>query len=283
MQKRKNRDICREKKSKNNSALRDGIRDGIPIALGYFAVAFSLGIAAKNAGLDAFEGALASLLCNASAGEYAGFSYMREQGAVIGLVLLTVVVNARYFLMSCALGQKLSPKTRFWQRVLLCFYLTDEFFGIAVARPGYLDPSYVYGAVMVASPAWALGTALGVLAGTLLPVRVVSAFSVALYGMFLAIMIPPARKSRVIAGLVAIGFALSYAASALPVVRDLSEGMRTLLLTLLLSAAAALLFPRREEAATDAEGQATEHPTDISTDVPADISTDASRDGEDKA
>ena len=235
------------KKITRNTAFRAGVKDGIPIALGYFAVAFSLGIAAKNAGLNAFEGAFESLLCNASAGEYAGFTVIREQGALIGIALITLVVNARYFLMSCALSQKLAPGTRWVHRILLSFYLTDEFFGIAVARPGYLDPTYVYGAVVVASPSWALGTALGVLAGTLLPARLVSAFSVALYGMFLAIIIPPARKSRLIAGLVACGFVCSYAASVIPWVRDISEGMRTLILTVVISVAAALLFPRREE------------------------------------
>ena len=235
------------KKIIRNTAFRAGVKDGIPIALGYFAVAFSLGIAAKNAGLNAFEGAFASLLCNASAGEYAGFTVIREQGALIGIALITLVVNARYFLMSCALSQKLAPGTRWVHRILLSFYLTDEFFGIAVARPGYLDPTYVYGAVVVASPSWALGTALGVLAGTLLPARLVSAFSVALYGMFLAIIIPPGRKNKVIAGLVAISMAASLAMSVLPVVSHISSGMRTIILTVVIAGIAAVAFPIKEE------------------------------------
>ena len=114
----------------------------------------------------------------------------------------------------------------------------DELFGISVARPGKLDPWYTYGAMVPSIPCWATGTALGVLAGSALPASVVSALSVALYGMFLAIIIPPARKNRVVAGVVAISFAASYAAGKLPLVSDISSGSRTILLTLIISATA---------------------------------------------
>ena len=121
--------------------------------------------------------------------------------------------------------------------------MTDELFGITIARPGSLNPYYTYGAILLAAPAWAIGTALGIIAGNLLPLRAVSALSVALYGMFLAIIIPPARKSRVVAALVAISFALSFVCNYLPGISALSEGTRTILLTVLISSAAAALFP----------------------------------------
>ena len=111
--------------------------------------------------------------------------------------------------------------------------MTDELFGITIARPGSLNPYYTYGAILLAAPAWAIGTALGIIAGNLLPLRAVSALSVALYGMFLAIIIPPARKSRVVAALVAISFALSFVCNYLPGISALSEGTRTILLTLI--------------------------------------------------
>ena len=241
-------------KKDNKRAYLDGLRDGLPIGLGYLAVSFSLGIAAGNAGLNAFQSMLASLLCNASAGEYAGFTLIAAHATYIEVALMTLVANARYLLMSCALSQRFSPDTKLRHRVFMSFHVTDELFAIAIARPGYLNPFYSYGAVTVAAPLWAIGTALGTLAGNLLPLRVVSAFSVALYGMFLAVIIPPARTNKIIAGLIAICFALSAAATYLPVVRDIPEGTRTIILTVVIAAAAALIFPKKEEEET-ADGQ----------------------------
>ena len=230
----------------NKKVILLGFRDGIPIGLGYFAVAFSLGIAAKNAGLTPFQAFLTSALCHASAGEYAGFTVIAAAASFLEMATITLIANARYLLMSCAMRQRIYPDMPFLQRLAMSFYITDELFGIAIARPGYLNPWYTYGAVLFASPCWAVGTALGAIAGNLLPLRFVSAFSVALYGMFLAIFIPPARKDRVILGIVALCFLLSGVASYLPITAALSEGTRTILLTLLISAGAALLFPRKQ-------------------------------------
>lgn len=220
-----------------------GIQDGIPIGLGYLAVAFSLGIAARNAGLNAFQSFLASFLCNASAGEYAGFTSIAANAAYLEIALITLIANARYLLMSCAMSQRLAPHLPLHHRLLMGYYLTDELFGIAIARPGYLNPYYTYGAVLVAGPCWSLGTALGTIAGNLLPLRLVSAFSVALYGMFLAVIIPPARKNKVVAGIIILCFMVSYAASVLPITSNLSDGTRTIILTVAISAVAAILFP----------------------------------------
>lgn len=173
----------------------EGMRDGFPIALGYFAVAFSLGIAARNAGLTPVQGFLASILNNASAGEYAAFTLIAAGATYWEVAVITLIANARYLLMSCALAQRFSPETPFFHRLLIGYDVTDELFGITIARPGYLNPYYTYGAILLAAPAWAIGTALGIIAGNALPLRVVSALSVALYGMFLAIIIPPARKT----------------------------------------------------------------------------------------
>ena len=129
--------------------------------------------------------------------------------------------------------------------------MTDELFGITNARPGNLDPYYTYGAILLAAPAWASGTALGIIAGNLLPLRAVSALSVALYGMFLAIIIPPARKSRIVAVLVAVSFALSFVCNYLPGIASLSDGTRTILLTVLISGAAAVLFPVKYQEANE--------------------------------
>ena len=220
-----------------------GMRDGIPIALGYFAVAFTLGIAAKNAGFTPVQAMVASLTNNASAGEYAAFSLVAAGASYWEVAVMTLVANARYLLMSCALSQKFAPGTPLIHRLVVGYDVTDEIFGICTARPGYLNPFYPYGAMSVAIPGWALGTLLGGVMGNILPARLVSALSVGLYGMFLAIIIPPARKDRVIAGLVAVSFAASFVISYLPALAAVSSGVKTIVLTVALSLAAAVLFP----------------------------------------
>ena len=235
-------------KTEKIKAYREGMRDGVPIGLGYFAVAFSLGIAARSAGMSALQGLVASLLCNASAGEFALFTVIGAGGTYLEVALVTLIANARYLLMSFALSQRISPDMPDYHRYLFGGLVTDEFFGINIARPGYLEPVYYYGAITVATPLWAVGTALGILMGNLLPGRVVSALSVALYGMFLAIIIPPARENRVVAACVVCSFLLSGLFSVLPVLSAISAGTRTILLTLLIAGGAALLFPVREEA-----------------------------------
>ena len=114
------------------------------------------------------------------------------------MALAIFIANARYLLMSFALSQRFSPKTSIFHRLIMAFDITDEVFAISIARPGFLNPYYTYGAMTTTMPLWAIGTALGVIAGNMLPLRLVSAFSVALYGMFLAVIIPPARKDKII-------------------------------------------------------------------------------------
>lgn len=231
----------------NKKALIDGMKDGISIGLGYLAVSFSLGIAAKNAGLTFFQGFFVSLLCNASAGEYVGFTMIAASTTYLEIAVATFIANARYLLMSCAVSQRLDPETPFIHRLFMAYDMTDEIFGITIAQPGYLNPYYTYGAIFVAIPGWAVGTMLGVIAGNLLPMRLVSAFSVALYGMFLAVIIPPAKKSKIIAALIIVCFVSSYAAAYIPVISALSDGTRTIILTVIIASAAAILFPKDTE------------------------------------
>ena len=231
----------------NKEWYKKGLRDGIPISLGYFAVAFTLGIVAKKAGLTAFQAGLATGLTNASAGGYAGFTLIAEGGSYIAMALSQLIVNARYLLMSCALSQKLNPKTSLLHRAAIAFDVTDEVFGISIAVDGELNPFYNYGAMTVAIPGWALGAFFGVLMGNVLPTRIVSALGVGLYGMFMAIIIPPARKNKIIAGIVAISFLLSFAFAKLPFISQVSSGMQVIILTVVISLAAAILFPVKEE------------------------------------
>ena len=234
----------------NQTCFRRGVRDGMPIALGYFAVAFTLGSAAKNAGFSAVQAMVESLTHNASAGEYAVFSLVSAGAGYWEVAVMTLVANARYLLMSCALSQKLAPETGLGHRMLVAFDVTDEIFGVSIAFPGRLNPFYTYGAMAVAIPGWALGTFLGVVVGNVLPLRLVSALSVGLYGMFLAIIVPPARESRVVLALVLLSFAASWAAASLPALAAVSSGVKTIVLTVVISLGAAVLFPVAEEAET---------------------------------
>ncbi|MBR4157679.1 MAG: AzlC family ABC transporter permease [Oscillospiraceae bacterium] len=224
-----------------------GLRDGIPIMLGYFAVSLALGIAARNAGLSALQAALASLTNNASAGEYVGFTLIAAGASYTEMFVMEAIANARYLLMSTALSQRLSAAVPFVQRLLLGFMVTDEIFGVSISVEGHVRPSYPYGLFTVATFGWTLGTFLGVLLGNILPLRVVSALSVSLYGMFIAIFIPPARKDKVVAVLVVLSFLTSWAFSSFGPFAALSSGLRTIILTVALSLGAALLFPVKDK------------------------------------
>ena len=181
-----------------------GMRHGVPIGLGYFAVAFTLGITAKNIGMTPLQSALMSFTMHASAGEFAAMTVIAAGSGYVEMAITQLVINLRYLLMSCALSQKVSEKLWFPHRFFVSYYITDEIFGISSTVDGYLNPFYNYGAASVASPGWVLGTFLGALVGNILPANIASAMNVALYGMFIAIIIPPARKHMVIAAIVII-------------------------------------------------------------------------------
>ena len=231
----------------NKKWYKRGLRDGIPIALGYFAVAFTLGIVAKKAGLSALQTFMATALTNASAGGYAAFTLIEENATYIEMALTMLIVNARYLLMSCALSQKLKASTPIYHRMLVAFDVTDEIFGISVSVNGTLNPYYNYGAMTVSIPAWATGAALGVIMGNVLPQSLVSALGVGLYGMFLAIIIPPAKKNKIIAGIVLISMVASYIFSKAPIICNISSGLRVIILTVVIALAAAVLFPVKED------------------------------------
>ena len=224
-----------------------GLRDGAPIALGYFAVSFGVGISAHSAHLSIFQGFLLSFLNNASSGEYGGITIIAADAGFWAMALMMLVVNARYLLMSCALSQHLAPDTPLSWRMLIAYDLTDELFGLAVAQPGYLDVHYYLGAMCAAMPCWSLGTVLGVLLGNLMPAWAESGFSVMLFGMFIAIIVTVSRQNRTVLACVGVSFACSFLASVLPFTRELSEGMRILILTIVISALAAILFPHKED------------------------------------
>ena len=227
----------------NKRTVFEGFRDGLPIGLGYFTVAFSLGIIAKNAGITPLQGFIASFLNKASAGEFALYNSIQAQVSYIEVALITLVVNARYLLMSCALSQRFATETPFIHRFGVAFGLTDEIFGIMIARRGNVEPWYNYAAVFIAVILWSAGTSIGIIAGNFLPANVVSSLSVALYGMFIAIIIPPAKQNRVVMICIIVSFMLSYLCSILPYVSKISGGNKTIILTVIIASAAAIIKP----------------------------------------
>ena len=233
--------------NRNKNAFTNGVRDGIPIALGYFAVAFSLGIVAKKAGLNPVQGFLSSFLNHASAGEYAEFTVIMANAPYIEMAFVILVTNIRYLLMSCALSQRFDPETSNIHRLLVGFGITDEIFGISIGRTGTLNPYYNYGAMAAALPSWSMGTAMGIVAGSILPASVVSALSVALYGMFIAIIIPASKADKIVGGVVTASFLISFIVSKIPLFDRMSDSMKISLLTVLIAGIAAALFPVKDE------------------------------------
>lgn len=224
-----------------------GLKGGIPIALRYFAVSFTLGIQAKNVGITAFQAAVTSFGLHASAGEYIAFTLIGANANILVMVLMEMIANARYLLMSCSLSQKIPADTPMWKRLVMGYFITDEIFGASISVSGKLDPYYMFGLIAVASPGWVVGTALGVIMGNALPLRAVSALSVGLYGMFIACIIPEGRKNKIVAGVIIVSFVLSYIFSTLSVLKGISSGIKIMILTVIIATVAAILFPVKEE------------------------------------
>lgn len=230
----------------NWKAWLNGIKDGMPIALGYLTVSFTFGIIAKQAGLNPFEAVFMSATNLTSAGQFAGLTLIATAATFFEIALAQFIINSRYFLMSFALSQKIDPNTPMIHRFIMAFGITDEIFGVSIAAPGRLNPFYTYGLISVALPAWSVGTLLGVISGNILPPRLISALSVALYGMLLAVIIPPAKKSKILSGLIVVSMSLSLLFAELPLFENISSGVKIIFLTILIAGIAAVLFPVKE-------------------------------------
>ena len=234
-----------------NIEFNKGMKDGLPICFGYLSVAFAFGIFAVGEGLTVIEAVLISMTNLTSAGQLAAVPIIASGGTLFELAVSQLVINLRYALMSISLSQKLDSKIRLSERLLIAFGNTDEVFAVASANNSVCTKSYMYGLIFTPYIGWSVGTLFGAVAGNILPHIIVSALGIAIYGMFLAIIIPPARKNHIIAGLVALSFALSLACNYLPGISAMSDGIRTILLTVVISAAAAVLFPVKDQLAEE--------------------------------
>ena len=234
-------------KLQSRPAFIKGMKNGLPLGLGYFAVAISIGISAQQAGLSIVQGVAMSFLNNASAGQFLGISAIKSSAALLEFIMLMIVTNARYVLMSTALSQRIERNLAIPHRMLLGFDITDELFGISITQPYPLNPFFVYGAYVTTIPMWASGTAIGLVLGNLLSQNLVCALKVSIYGMFIAVIIPQGRTDRRILIAIFASFIISTALYFSPVAGHLSESFRVIILTLVISVAAAIFKPIYED------------------------------------
>ena len=230
-------------------SFKKGLKDGVPIGLGYFAVSFTFGMMAVSGGLTTAQAVLISLTNLTSAGQFAGLDIIIAGGSCWEMAL-TLIINLRYCLMSFSLAQKLQRNVPWAHRFVVAFGVTDEIFGVSASQEGRVSPYYNYGAMCVAIPGWTLGTLVGGISGNLLPAFMVSALSVAIYGMFLAVIIPPAKTNRAVLFVVIGAMAVSSLFAVVPVLKQVSSGFVIIITTILVAGAAAFFCPVEEKEET---------------------------------
>ena len=232
---------------------KQGAKDGLPVFLGYLAVSFTFGIAARNV-LHPFETVLMSAANYTSAGQFAALGLIAASAGFWEVAASQLVINLRYSLMACCISQKLERGAPLFHRFFMAAGLTDEVFGLSASVQGRLNPVYTYGVMSTALPGWVLGTLLGVVSSGLMPPRVMSALGIAIYGMFIAIIFPPVKNDHKLAVIIALSMACSiFCDWAAP--PGLTPGMKLIVLTLAIAGAAAVLFPLEQRKKTpEAEG-----------------------------
>ncbi len=230
-----------------NRDFKEGLHSGLAICIGYLAVSFSFGIFAVASGLSVVEAILLSLTNLTSAGQLAAVPIIAMGGSVIELALSQLVINMRYALMSVSLSQKFDDKVKLYDRFLISFANTDEVFAVSSHQKGSVSKSFMYGLIITPILGWTIGTALGALAGEILPAIVISALGVAIYGMFIAIIVPAVKESKPTALCVLIAVALSLIFYYVPPLNTVPSGFVIIICAVIASAILAILAPIKEE------------------------------------
>lgn len=231
------------------SEFKRGIRDGFPICLGYFSVSMAFGLTAVKAGLPVWTAVLISFTNLTSAGQFAGLNLMVANGSMIELAVTTFIINIRYFLMSLSVSQKLDKNFSTPKRLIASFGITDEVFAVSMQRREPLTFRYMAGLIITPIIGWTLGTFTGAVATSLLPKAVSNAMGIALYGMFIAIIVPPAREHRNVLFAVVLAIIASVCFTYIPLLSGISGGWTIIIITVVVSAICAWLFPIKEEGA----------------------------------
>ena len=228
--------------------LRKGLKDGIPIALGYISVSFTFGLQSVHSGLSWWESVMISLTNLTSAGQFAGLDILvRGGGFWIEMACAQLIINLRYALMSLSLSQKADKSVRGIHRWLIGFGITDEIFAVAMGNRKDISNKYLYGLIFLPIVGWTSGTLLGALAGQVLPMVIRDSLCIAIYGMFLAIIIPPAKRDSAILKVIVISVLLSCAFKWLPLLNQVSSGFVIIICTVVSSLFGAVFFPVKEE------------------------------------
>ena len=230
-------------------AFRKGIRHGIPIALGYLGVSFAFGMKAVGSGLTVLQAVLISMTNLTSAGQVAALPLMAGGATLTEMALTQLTINLRYALMSLSLSRKLDDTMGTPQRMFFSFSNTDEIFAVASSQPEKVGKMYLYGLMLTPWIGWTTGTLLGAAAGTLLPEFVRSALGIAIYGMFLAIILPPARRQKPVRAVVALAAVLSICFRYVPGLNRISVGFAIIICAVAAAAFGAAVFPVKEEGA----------------------------------
>ena len=226
-----------------NKSFRMGLMHGMPIAIGYLSVSFAFGIFATESGLGILETLLISMLNATSAGQLATVPIIVGGGSYIELILSQLVINSRYSLMSLSISQKMGKSVRLRDRFIIAFVNTDEVFSVAASAPGTVGRKYLYGLILMPYLGWSLGTLLGAIAGNVLPAIVISALGIAIYGMFIAIVVPFAKLSTKGFLCVLLSAILSCVFYYVPVLSVIPSGFVIIIIALFVSILFALLFP----------------------------------------
>lgn len=226
-----------------SSSYRKGLLHGLPIALGYLSVSFAFGIQAASSGLLPWQALLISLCNVTSAGQMAGVSLMAQGAGLLEMALTQTTINLRYALMSLSLSQKLDGSMTLFHRMAFAFCHTDEVFAVASGQPGTVGKAYLYGLIHGPYLGWALGTLLGALAGNILPPSVTGPLGIAMYGMFIAIILPPFRRDASLRLVVLVAVALSCLFAYVPWFSGLTGGFRIILCAVIAAGLGAILRP----------------------------------------
>ena len=235
----------------NWTAYRRGVRRGLPVGMGYFSVSFGFGAMAAAQGIRALDAALISITNLTSAGQFAGLTLILASAGLWEMILTQLVINSRYALMSLALSQRMGKRIGILPRLLISFINTDEIFALAMAKHEPLTTPFLMGLGLAPVIGWTGGTLCGALAGSVLPESVGTALGVMLYGMFIAIVIPPARKERPVLVAVLLALVLSCLFTWAPVLKEISAGISIVICTVVAAAVCAALFPVKDEEAAE--------------------------------
>ena len=226
---------------------RTGIHTGLPVGMGYFSVSFGFGAMAAAQGIKTLDAVLISLTNLTSAGQFAGLTLIVAAATLWEMVLTQLVINSRYALMSLALSQRMGQRIGILPRLVIAFFNTDEIFALAMAREDSLTVPFLLGLGTLPILGWTGGTLFGALAGSVLPVNIRAALGVMLYGMFIAIVVPPARKEKPVLAVVALALVLSCLFTWMPGLKNVSSGLSIVICTVAAAAVCAALFPVRDE------------------------------------